>query len=301
MHYFEGAVPNTRSFLLRVCAFWCILSSGQTSKVDIMKRLIILAVSALVASDWAAPLVARAAESSVSSLLNRLEGSTNNQPASSSSGLLGSLTHDQVALGLKQALTNGVQAAIKELGHDGGFLTNVNFRIPLPKQLKYVEDVLRSLKEEKLADQFVASMNHAAEKAVPEGAAIFAEAISHMTIADTEGILRGQPDAATQFFRRNTETNLYQHFMPIVKKATDATGVTANYKKVMTAAGSNKYIGGLLGAVTDKESLDLDHYVTEKALDGLFKRIAEEEKRIRADPVARTTDLLKQVFGAVKK
>src|SRR5204862_7684184 len=131
-------------------------------------------------------------------------------------------------------------------------------------------DVLRSLKEEKLADQFVASMNHAAEKAVPEAATLFADAISKMTIADAQAILTGPPDAATQFFRRNTETNLYQRLAPLIKTATDATGVTSNYKKVLAAAGKNNYVGGLLDAVTDTPSLDLDLYVTEKALDGLF-------------------------------
>ena len=256
----------------------------------------------LAAMSTANPVTVLAQQGSgASSLLDRLTGSTNKQAATSSSTLLGSLSRDQVALGLKQALTNGVQAAIRELGHDGGFLTNANFRIPMPKQLHYVEDTLRSLKQQKLADDFVASMNHAAEKAVPEGVTLFAEAISKMTIADAQSILTGPPDAATQFFKRNTETNLYQRFEPIVKTATGATGVTANYKKVLTAAEGNKYLGGLLGAVTDTQSLDIDSYVTQKALDGLFKRIAEEEKRIRADPVARTTDLLKEVFGAVKK
>src|SRR5438270_4018143 len=108
-----------------------------------------------------------------------------------SAGLLGSLSHDQVALGLKQALTNGVDVAIRELGHNNGFLTNLNVRIPMPRQLHIIEETLRTLKEDKLADEFVAAMNHAAEKAVPEGAAVFAESISHMTIADAESILAG--------------------------------------------------------------------------------------------------------------
>src|SRR5438105_10012022 len=95
------------------------------------------------------------------------------QPRSALSGVLGSLSHDQVALGLKQALTNGVQTAIRELGHQDGFLTNLAVRIPMPKQLRTIEETLRTLKEDKLADEFVAAMNHAAEKAVPEGVSIF--------------------------------------------------------------------------------------------------------------------------------
>ena len=136
---------------------------------------------------------------------------------------------------------------------------------------------------------------------MPEGVSIFAEAISHITIADAESILTGPPDAVTQFFRRTTETNLFQRFLPIVKKGTEATGVTSNYKKILNAANKNKYVGEVLGALTDPKSLDLDGYVTNKALDGLFKKIAQEEKRIREDPVARTTDLLKEVFGALKR
>lgn len=223
------------------------------------------------------------------------------QPNSGLKGILGSLSHDQKALGLKQALTNGVQAAIRELGHQDGFLTNLAVRIPMPKQLHTIEETLRALKEDKLADEFVASMNHAAEKAVPEGAAVFAQAISQMTIADAESILTGPPDSATQFFRRLTETNLFERLLPIIKKSTAATGVTSTYKKVLNAAGKNKYVGEILGALTDPKSLDLDNYVTNKALDGLFKKIADEEKRIREDPVARTTDLLKQVFGSLKR
>jgi hypothetical protein len=211
------------------------------------------------------------------------------------------LAPNEVALGLKQALTNGVEAAIRELGHKDGFLTNVHFKIAMPKQLRTVEDALRALKQQQLADEFVATMNHAAEKAVPEAAGVFAESISQMTFADAQAILTGAPDAATKFFRRTTETNLYQRFLPIVKKATDSTGVTSNYKKVLSAVEKNKYLGEALDALSNPKSLDLDSYVTNKALDGLFKRIAEEEKRIREDPVARTTDLLRNVFGAISK
>ena len=132
------------------------------------------------------------------------------RPRTNSTSALSSLSRDQMAHGLKQALTNGVQMAIRELGHDNGFLTNLTFRIPMPKQLRSVEDALRALKQDKLADEFVAAMNHAAEKAVPEAATVFADSISRLTIADAQSILTGPPDAVTQYFRRTTETNLYQ-------------------------------------------------------------------------------------------
>ena len=137
---------------------------------------------------------------------------------------LSSVTHDQAAEALKQALVKGVESAIRELGHDGGFLTNLNVKIPMPKELQTIEKAARALKEEKLADEFVETMNHAAERAVPEAASVFSTAISKMTLADAESILTGAPDAATQYFRRATETNLFEKFLPIVKKATDATG-----------------------------------------------------------------------------
>src|SRR5437763_13582192 len=159
-------------------------------------------------------------------VLRVLGAETTNQILTPTSRPL-SLSHEQMALGLKQALTNGVQSAIRELGHDGGFLTNLNVRIPMPQKLKTVETTLQALKQDQLADEFVAAMNHAAEKAVPEAANVFAEGISRMTIADAEAILTGPSDAATRYFRRTTETNLLQKFRPIVKQATDATGVTS--------------------------------------------------------------------------
>ena len=214
---------------------------------------------------------------------------------------LTSLSHDEAVQGLKAALTNGVQAAIRDLGHDGGFLTNLAVRIPLPAQLQGIERALRAVHEDKLADEFVASMNHAAEKAVPQAVSVFAEAISHMTIGDAESILTGPSDAATQYFRRTTQTNLFARFEPIVKKATDETGVTSAYKRVLDFGVRNKYLGALLGAVSEQQSLDLDAYITNKAMDGLFEVIADEEQRIRQDPVARTTDLLKKVFGSLGK
>ena len=216
-------------------------------------------------------------------------------------GVLSSLSHDQMVQGLKQALTSGVQSAIRELGHDGGFLTNLNVKIPLPPQLQTIERTLRALKQDQLADEFVAAMNHAAEQAVPSGLEVFGQAISQMTIADAQSILLGPPDAATQYFRRVTETNLFERFLPVVKRATDATGVTATYKKLLQAGNANKYVGAFLGALSNPPSLDIDAYVTNKALDGLFKVVAEEERRIRENPVAQTSELLRRVFGAVRK
>ena len=125
-----------------------------------------------------------------------------------------------------------------------------------------------------------------------------------MSIDDAKAILTGPPDAATQFFRRTTQTNLYARFLPIVQKATAKTGVTSTYKNMIAKAGGGAF-GGTLGGLEKNylgaDALDVDAYVTNKTLDGLFKMVADEEKNIRANPVARTTDLMKQVFGAVGK
>jgi hypothetical protein len=216
-------------------------------------------------------------------------------------GVASSLSQDQVVQGLKEALGKGVQQAVGRLGHEGGFLTNLNVRIPMPEKLRSVEKTLHMLGQDKLADEFVTTMNRAAEQAVPEAAGVFGTAIQRMSIEDAKAILTGTNNAATQYFRRTTETNLYAKFLPIVKRATSQTGVTAAYKQLMDKAGAGSTFGSLSRSLLGAESLDVDAYVTNKALDGLFKMVAQEEKLIRENPAARTTALLQKVFGAVSK
>jgi hypothetical protein len=220
---------------------------------------------------------------------------------------LAALSSSQVAGGLKDALGNGLQHAVASLGHDGGFLTNVAVKIPVPEKLQTVEKTLRALGQGKLVDDFVATMNHAAEQAVPEAASVFGDAVKQMSIDDAKAVLTGPDDSATQFFRRTTQTNLYAKFYPIVQQATAKTGVTSSYKTMLAkvnSSGSSGF-GGALSGLENKylgaDALDVDAYVTNKALDGLFTMVAEEEKNIRQNPVARTTDLMRQVFGAVAK
>ncbi|MCX6925913.1 MAG: DUF4197 domain-containing protein [Verrucomicrobia bacterium] len=215
------------------------------------------------------------------------------------------LSQDQMVQGLKDALARGLQQAIAGLGHDGGFLTNVNVKIPMPEKLQTVDKALRAMKQEKLADDFVTTMNHAAEQAVPEAGTVFADALKQMTIEDAKAILSGPNDAATLYFQKTTQTNLYTRFYPIVQKATEQTGVTAAYKNLMAKANVGQGLGSfgsaLGGTLLGKDTLDIDAYVTNKALDGLFKMVAAEEHQIRQNPVARTTDMLQKVFGALKK
>ena len=211
------------------------------------------------------------------------------------------LSQDQVVQGLKEALSKGVQQAVTRLGHDDGFLTNLNVKIPMPEQLRTVEKTLRLLKQDKLADDFVVTMNHAAERAVPEAAGVFGDAIKGMSIADAKAILTGTNTAATEYFRKTTSTNLFARFLPIVKQATEQTGATSTYKRLMAKAGNANAFGSLGRSLIQAQTVDVDSYVTNKAMDGLFKMVAEEEKRIRENPIARTSDLLQRVFGAEQK
>jgi hypothetical protein len=204
---------------------------------------------------------------------------------------MAALTQDEMIAGLKQALSQGVEKAVADLGRADGFLKNLDVKIPMPDSLKHVEQGLRMVKQDKFADDFIATMNHAAEKAVPESAKIFADAISKMSLDDAKAILNGPDDAATQYFQKTSETQLTEKMLPIVKQATEQTGATAAYKQLMQQANP-------VTQFMKQDLLDLDKYVTRKALDGLFKMVAAEEKSIRQNPLARSTDLLKKVFGA---
>jgi hypothetical protein len=160
----------------------------------------------------------------------------------------------------------------------------------MPKALKKVDKGLRKIGQQKVADEFISSMNNAAEEAVPGTVDILLQAVKAMTVKDAADILKGEEDAATQYFKRNSSPRLRVAIKPVVQKATNSVGVTEAYKTMIGKAGfMAKYI--------DKDSLDIDQYITDKAIDGLFIKIALEEKRIRKDPLARTTDILKQVFG----
>jgi hypothetical protein len=199
---------------------------------------------------------------------------------------------DQVTKGLKEALGKGLEHAVASLGKSGGFLTNMNVKIPIPEKFQTVEKTLRTIGQERLADEFVTTMNQAAEQAVPAAAAVFKESLQKMTVADAKKILTGPNDAATRYFRETTQADLTARFLPIVQKATAASGATAAYKQVTDKV-------KVAGPFVRVPELDLDGYVTAKALDGLFVRVAEEERRIRETPAARGTELLQKVFGAM--
>lgn len=238
--------------------------------------LAVLAFPAQAQSDW------------LERLLKQVTPPQGAAPAAPAGGVL---SQEEIARGLKEALAKGAQRAIAELGKPGGYLDNAKVRIPIPERLQGMERAARALGQGRVVDEFVTSLNRAAEQAVPEAAAIFAEAIQQMTLEDARAILKGPDDAATQYFRQRAEARLGERFRPIVSAATDRAGVTAAYKRLARKAGPMTQMLGL-------PAEDLDGYVTAKALDGLFLMIAAEEKRIRENPVARTSELLKKVFGA---
>lgn len=220
-------------------------------------------------------------------VLGDLKGSAKDQNLTSAGA---TLTDTDMVGGLKEALAQGVQSAIQTLGKQDGFLSNDLVKIPIPKSLQTVEKTMRSLGQGHVADSFIESMNHAAEAAVPAAATIFADAVKSMSISDAKSIVQGNDSAATEYFRQRSEGDLRARFAPIVKQATDQVDVTSKYKALTGNL-------GMMSGLVDTSGLDVDNYVTEKALDGLFKMIAVEEKKIRNNPVARTTDLLKKVFG----
>ncbi len=205
-------------------------------------------------------------------------------------GASSALSNSEVVDGLKEALSMGTTSAIANLGKEDGFFANSAVKIPMPDSLKSIEDGLRKIGQDKYADEFVLTMNRAAEQAVPEAAELFGSAIRSMSVEDAKGILNGPDNAATDYFRRTSGEKLVTRFLPIVEQATDQVGLTSNYKAMIDKL-------GFMSKFVDTENLDVDRYVTNKAIDGLFLMVANEEKLIRENPAARTTALLKKVFS----
>ena len=204
------------------------------------------------------------------------------------------VSRKDAAAALRQALKLGAERAVERLAREGGYLTDPAVRIPVPEMLQPVDQGLRKLGQGQYADAFVESMNRAAERAAPEAASIFADAIAQMDVEDALQLLNGPEDAATRYFREHTERRLFAAFLPIVREATASARVTAAYKTALDYAGPyTRFV--------DPQRLDLDRYVTREALDGLFVKLAVEEKRIREQPAARTTELLQRVFGAISE
>lgn len=199
--------------------------------------------------------------------------------------------HETLVAGLKEALAKGTERAIELAGATGGFMDNPKIRIPMPGPLENASSMLRGVGLGRQVDEFEQSMNRAAEQAAPKAQEIILQAIRDMSIEDARGILVGPADGATRFLRRRAGEPIADAFRPVISESMQETGVTKAYTEL------TGQIGARVPGMSALDDLDLNEYVTGKALDGVFALLAEEERKIRQDPVARTTDLLKEVFG----
>jgi len=204
---------------------------------------------------------------------------------------LSDLTQSDASGGLKDALTQGAQIAVKQLGKPGGFSDNDEVRIELPGKLGKAAQTMKMMGMGEQVEELEASMNKAAEAAVPQAQAILVDAVKKMTVSDAKAILAGGEDSATQYLNKSSREQIRAKFLPIVKQATDKVGVAQQYNSF---AGQAAALG-----VVDAKSANVENYVTEKALDGLFKMIAEQEASIRQNPAGAATSLAKKVFGAL--
>lgn len=205
---------------------------------------------------------------------------------------LDKITNQDATAGLKAALEKSSGIAVDLLGKTDGFFGNGAVKIPLPDSLKKYEKLMRSVGMGKHADELILTMNRAAEAAVPEAKKLFVDSIRKMSVQDAKGILTGGQTSGTDYFKRSTTDQLRERFLPVVKKAT---------AKVQLAEKYNQYAQkGVKFGLVKKEQANLDDYVTQKTLDGLFFMVAEEEKKIRQNPAKAGSDIIRKVFGALK-
>jgi len=204
-------------------------------------------------------------------------------------GQTSGLSDEKIGSGLKEALKIGTENAVGLTGKTDGYFLNQAIKILMPEKLRTLEKGVRAVGYGPQVDEFVLSMNRAAEKAAPAAKDIFWNAIGEMTFEDARKIWSGKETAATDYFKAKTTDKLTATFRPVVEKTTNETGVTRQYKELVGKYESIPFV--------KKETFDIDGYVVTKALDGLFHVVGEEERKIRTNPQARVTDLLKEVFG----
>jgi nitrogen regulatory protein PII len=205
------------------------------------------------------------------------------------SGQNSPLSEEEVGRGLKEALTIGIEKGVDRVSKPDGFFKDMAIKILMPDEAKKVEEKLRAMGQDKLVDDAIESMNRAAEDAANGAKDIFVTAIKQMTITDAMNILKGEKDAATQYLNRTTRQSLFDKFKPVIKASLDKVGATKHWATLFNTY--NKI------PMVNKVNPDLEEFVTNKAIDGLFIQIAKEEREIRDNPGARVSDLLKRVFG----
>ena len=198
-------------------------------------------------------------------------------------------TNTEVINGLKEALVKGAEYASNNASREDGYFGDSRLKIPFPPEAAKVESKLRDIGLGGEVDKFILTLNRAAEEAAAEAVPVFKETILNMTLQDGWSILNGPEDAATKYLHDNTSNELRERFTPIVDKALDHVNATRYYDDLVNTYNKIPFV--------EKVNPDLSEYATEMAIEGLFVLVAEEEKKIREDPIERTTDLLKKVFG----
>tara|TARA_R110001583_G_scaffold41161_1_gene131018 strand:+ start:5459 stop:6235 length:777 start_codon:yes stop_codon:yes gene_type:complete len=255
------------------------------------KRSVRIAGIALTLSFILPPALAQAGWGD---LIKKIEESTpellkSTEPSTGSTSNNAGLDSDTLIRGLKQALEVGTQRAVEGVSKTDGYFANPAIKIPLPDAVNKGSSLLRKMGMGTLVDDFELSMNRAAEKAAPQATEYFLSTLNKMSIEDAREIYQGADDAATRYFQQHTSSQLETVFKPIITETMEQVGVTRYYKALVQQASQYPLVGDM--------GLDLENHVTTQALEGLFLMLAEEEKKIRANPLARSTDLLKQVFG----
>jgi hypothetical protein len=241
-----------------------------------MKQLLLM--TGLLVSFIASSAAGQDIKSAVTGAMKLVGGET-----SSSSG-------GEVAAGLKEALANGVGNAVQTLSQSNGYFGDSAVKILMPDKMQQVAEILSKAGYKKEVDDFILSMNRSAEQAAPKAKPIFEDAIKNMSFEDAQKILNGGKTSATDYFKAKTSSQLTQAFKPVISDSMNQVGVTHSYKALTDRYTSMIPFGKM-------DTFDLDTYVTQKAIDGLFVKVGQEETNIRTNPAARTTDLLKKVFG----
>ena len=242
-------------------------------------KLVRLAVIAIVMAMFVINISSAYAEDTGNNFFRSIFGSSG-----------GKLSDSKIIRGLKEALEIGTGNAVDIVSKLDGYYKNPKIKIPLPKTVQKVEKVMRAMGYGPEVDEFSRTMNRAAEQAAPEAKTLFWNAIKEITFEDARTILKGGDNEATLYFEDKTRGRLHELFMPIVHTAMEGVGVTRAYQELYASLSNIPF--------ADRLNLDLDEYVTEKALDGLFYMVSEEERKIRKDPAARVTRLLRDVFGS---